>query len=102
MTVVYFLCYSIAMKMLVLYRPHSEYARRVEEFLHDMQQYHDVDQQSIQIVDVDSREGIALASMYDVMSGIGIIVTDNLGSYIKDWQGTELPLSSEVVAYLRG
>lgn len=88
------------MKLLVLYRPNSEHARRVEEFLRDMQQLHDIDQQSIRILDVDSREGIALASMYDVMAGLGIIVTDNIGSYIKDWQGTDLPLASEVAAYM--
>lgn len=90
------------MKMLVLYRPNSEYARRIEEFIRDIQQQHDIDQSRVQIIDVDSREGIALASMYDVMMGIAIVVTDNLGSYIKDWQGSELPLASEVAAYMRG
>ncbi len=89
------------MKMLVIYRPKSEYARRVEEFIRDLYS-HDITQESVQIVDIDSREGIALASIYDIMSGLGIVVTDNVGSYIKDWQGTDLPLVSEVTAYMRG
>ena len=90
------------MKVLVLYRPHSEHARRVEEFLHDLQQEHDIDRRSLQIFDVDSRDGIATASLYDVMSTPAIIVTDNLGSYIKSWIGEELPLMRDIAAYTYG
>jgi hypothetical protein len=87
------------MKVLVLYRPNSEHARRVEEFLRDLQHEHDIDQGSLQILDVDSRDGIATASLYDVMSTPAIVVTDNLGSYIKSWIGEELPLMRDIAEY---
>ena len=90
------------MKVLVLYRPHSEHARRVEEFLHDLQGQHDVDQSKLQTLDVDSREGIAAASIYDAVSVPAIIVTDNAGGYIRSWIGEELPLMRDVAAYVYG
>ena len=87
------------MKVLVLYRPNSEHARTVEIFLHDLQKQHDVDQSSLQILDVDSREGIELARIYDIMSTPAIVVTDNSGGYVHSWVGEELPLMRDVAAY---
>jgi len=91
--------YTLAMKVLVLYKPNSEHARKVEIFLHDLQKQHDVDQSSLKILDVDSREGIELAKIYDVMSTPAIIVTDNNGGYVNSWAGEELPLMRDVAAY---
>lgn len=87
------------MKILVLYRPNSEHARKVEEFLRDLEREHDIDEKSLKVVDVDSRDSIALASMYDVMSTPAIIVTDDVGTYIKSWIGEELPLMRDIAAY---
>jgi hypothetical protein len=87
------------MKVLVLYRPNSEHARRVEEFLHDLQQQHDVDPRNIQTINVDTREGITLASLYDAMSTPAIVVTDDFGGYIQSWVGSELPLMRDVASY---
>ncbi|MGB4800475.1 MAG: hypothetical protein WBP03_03075 [Candidatus Saccharimonadales bacterium] len=87
------------MKVLVLYRPNSEHARTVEVFLHDLQKQHDVDQSALRIVDVDSREGIDLAKIYDVMDTPAIVVTDNDGGYVYGWVGEELPLMRDVAAY---
>jgi thioredoxin-related protein len=87
------------MKVLVLYRPKSEHARKVEIFLHDLQKQHDVDQSSLKILDVDSREGIELATVYDIMTTPAIVVTDNNGGYINSWVGEELPLMRDVAAY---
>ncbi len=87
------------MKVLVLYRPNSEHARKVEVFLHDLQKQHDVNQGSIRILDVDSREGVELARIYDVMSTPAIIITDNNGGYVQSWVGEELPLMRDVAAY---
>lgn len=89
------------MKVLVLYRPNSEHARKVEMFLRDLQKQYDVDQSSLRIVDVDSREGIDLARAYDVMHTPAIIVTDNEGGYVYSWIGEELPLMRDVAAYSR-
>lgn len=88
------------MKVLVSYRPKSEYARSVEEFTHGLQTQHGLDERQLQVVDYDSREGMALASMYDIMGQPIVLVTNDDGSYVKHWEGTDLPLMSEVAGYV--
>jgi hypothetical protein len=87
------------MKVLVLYRPNSEFARQVEEFVHDLQERHNVDERHLEVLDYDSREGSATASLYDVMAQPSIVVVGDDGAYVKSWQGTELPLLEEVAGY---
>lgn len=87
------------MKILVLYRPNSEHARKVETFLHDLQMQHDVSPSALKILDVDSREGIELAKIYDVMTTPAIIATDNDGGFVYSWIGEDLPLMRDVAAY---
>lgn len=87
------------MKVLVLYRPNSEFARRVEEFIHDLQEVHNVDERHLQVLDYDSREGSATASLYDVMNQPSIVVVGDDGAYVKSWEGSELPLLEEVAGY---
>ena len=94
--------YTSRMKILVLYRPNSEHARKVEEFLHDLQRQHDIDQRNLQIIDVDSRDGMTTASIYDIMTSPAVVVTDNVGSYIQSWVGGDLPLMQDVAAYAYG
>lgn len=90
---------KVLMKVLVFYRPHSEHARSVEEFLHDLQRQHDFDNRHLAIYDVDSREGSAMASLYDVMAYPSFLVVGNDGSFIKSWDDGHFPLMDEVVSY---
>ena len=85
--------------MLVLYRPNSEFSRGIEEFVRELQHRHDIDERRLQILDYDSREGAATASLYDVMTQPAIVVVGDDGSYVKHWQGNELPLLDEVASY---
>jgi len=87
------------MKVLVIYRPNSEFARQVEEFIHDLQTRHNIDERHLEILDYDSREGSAMASLYDVMSQPSILVVGDDGVFVKSWQGSELPLLDEVASY---
>ena len=87
------------MKVLVFYRPNSEYARQVEEFVHDLQRQHDVDERHLQVLDVDSREGSSMASLYDVMTHPAVLIIGDDGHYVKNWDGVPLPLMQEVVGY---
>lgn len=85
------------MKVVILYRPNSEHGRRTEEFIHDYRrQYHDV---KIEVINVDTREGAALASLYDIMQYPAILVLQTDGYAQKIWQGDDLPLMDEVTAY---
>jgi len=90
----------MGMKLLVLYRPNSEFARQVEGFVRDLQTIHNVDERHVQVLDFDSREGSATASLYDLMSQPAILVIGDDGGYVKDWQGPDLPLLSEVAGYV--
>lgn len=86
------------MKILVFYRQSSEHARQVEDYLRDLTRLHDVHEQDIKIVDPNSRNGAADASLYDILSFPGIVVTDNYGQFIHSWSG-ELPLMDELMSY---
>ena len=88
------------MKVLVLYRPDSEFARGVEEFLRGLHEVHNLDDRNLQVLNYDSREGAATASMYDIMTQPAILVTADDGSYVKHWEGNDLPLMDEVASYI--
>jgi hypothetical protein len=87
------------MKVVVLYRPNSEFARGVENFVRDLQTQHGLDAQHLQVLDYDSRDGFAMAMLYDIMAQPAILVTNDDGSYVKHWQG-DLPSTEEVAGYV--
>ena len=85
--------------MLVLYRPNSEFARAVEEFVQALQTRRTVDERQLEVLDYDSREGSATASLYDIMAQPTILVVGDDGSYVKSWEGSELPSLDEIAGY---
>lgn len=87
------------MKVLVLYRPNSEHGRLVEEFIHDFQQRHQAEH--LEVLSIDTRDGSAMASLYDIMQYPAILVIQTDGYVQKIWVGEQLPLMDEVVAYAR-
>jgi hypothetical protein len=93
-----FLCYFIAVKLLVLYRPNSEHETEVESFVRDFQHRYEVGRK-LEMVSLNTRDGAATASLYDVVSYPAILVLGDDGSMVGMWQGTPLPLMDEVAAY---
>jgi hypothetical protein len=85
------------MKIIVLYRPDSEFARPTEEFVHDYQARHG--DSKLEILNIDSREGGAIASLYDVMQYPTILALRDDGSVLKSWEGESFPLMDELAAY---
>jgi len=85
------------MKVVVLYRPDSEYSRIVEEFVHEYKRIHEGDK--IEMLNYDSRDGNATASLYDVMTQPAILALRDDGSVLKSWEGNEMPLMQEIAAY---
>lgn len=84
------------MKVLIVYRPQSEQSRAVEEFVHDISR-----QQNVQpeLIDVDSRDGAATLSLYDIVSHPAVLVVREDGQLIQHWSGDRLPLMQEVAAF---
>jgi hypothetical protein len=85
------------MRVLILYRPGSEEARNVESFIHDFQARHETSR--LEVIDVDTRDGYATATLYDVMSYPAILVLRDDGSILKSWEGEMLPLMDEISYY---
>lgn len=84
------------MKAVILYQPHSEHARRVEEYIHDFNRSR---AHTIESISLETREGVAMASLYDVVHYPAILALQDDGQLLKDWQGEHLPLMNEVAAY---
>jgi len=53
----------------------------------------------LEIDNVDSREGTAMASLYDVVQYPAILVLREDGTLLKSWEGDTFPLMDEVVSY---
>jgi hypothetical protein len=87
------------MKVLVLYRPNSEHGRLIEDFIRDFRER--VSASHLEVLNVDSREGSAMASLYDVMEYPAILVIAYDGVLQKCWVGQQIPLLDEVTAYAR-
>lgn len=85
------------MKVYVLYRPNSEHARRTEEFLYEFRRRKT--QHHLEIIDIDSRDGTATASLYDIMSYPAILALADDGRLLKSWVGEEVPPLMDEVAY---
>jgi hypothetical protein len=93
-------CYTgFSMKVLVLYRPNSEHGRLVEEFIRDFQSTHR--DERLEILNIDTREGSAMASLYDVVQYPAILVVQSDGYLQRSWEGDNLPLMNEVASYAR-
>jgi len=84
------------MKVYILYHPQSDHARQVEEFAHDYESRKD---KSVDLLSLETREGAAMASLYDIVSYPAILAVRNDGQLLKVWQGETMPLMDEVSAY---
>lgn len=92
------MCYFVVVKLLVLYRPNSEYEREVESFVRDFQRRYDIGRK-IEMVSLNTRDGAATASLYDVVAYPAIMVLADDGSLVNMWQGMPLPLMDDVAGY---
>lgn len=87
------------MKLLVIYRPNSETARPVETFIRDFQRLHAGVGSRMEILNVDTRDGAAMMSLYDLMQHPAILALSDDGQVAGSWVGDTLPLMDEVAAY---
>lgn len=85
------------MKVVILYRPRSEHAAAVETFVHDFKYRYETSR--IEVLDINSREGIATATLYDIMSYPAILALRDDGSVLRSWEGEMLPLMDEIAYY---
>ena len=84
------------MKVIMLYRPQSEFARGAEEFVHEFERR---TSRTIETVDVDSPRGLNLMQVYQVMDHPTFLALSDEGSLLHAWAGRPLPLINEISAY---
>lgn len=85
------------MKVVILYRPSSEHERAVEEFVHEFKRREP--SRHIELLNLDSKDGAATASLYDIVQYPAILAITDDGRLLQWWQGEQLPLMNEVAAY---
>jgi hypothetical protein len=85
------------MKVYVLYHPRSDHARIVEDFIRDFKRIQGKD---IEVLSLETRDGAATASLYDITEYPAILALREDGQLLKFWQGNQLPLMQEVSAYV--
>ena len=85
------------MRVLIVYRPNSAEARSIEEFVGNFSRQNP--DKKLELLDIDTRDGIATASLYDIMSNPAILALTDDGQVIRDWRGSSLPAIIEVSYY---
>ena len=87
------------MKLIILYHPNSEFARSVEEFVHDYERQ--VWGQTAELMSLETREGAEAARLYGIVQYPAVLALRDNGELLKEWQGERLPLINEVASYAR-
>ncbi|MES2970936.1 MAG: hypothetical protein V4702_01275 [Patescibacteria group bacterium] len=85
------------MKACILYRSDSEFSRIVEEYARDFEHFKG---KVIELIDLNTRDGAAMATLYDILHNPTLVVIRDDGQLVKDWQGEHLPLKDELAGYL--
>lgn len=85
------------MRVVIIYKQDSEYARSVSEWLREFQRRTGT---TIEEMNPDTREGTMFCSAYDIVEYPTIIALDDSGQMQNTWRGTMLPTISEVSYYV--
>lgn len=83
---------------MILYRPNSEHERQVQEYVRDFAKHTG---KELPTVDVDSRDGVALVQLYDVVKYPSILAVDDQGRLMQLWDSDMLPRFDEVSYYVQ-
>lgn len=86
------------MKVVMLYRPNSEFARGAEEYVREFKRR---TLKQIEIVNIDSPEGSRMAQLYGVMDHPAFIAIAEDGKLLNAWAGKPLPVMNELTAYVQ-
>jgi hypothetical protein len=85
-------------RVVVLSRPATDYARTVEMFVTDFSRQTG---KQLEVLDPDSPEGDSLSRTYDIVECPAIIALSDEGHMQNMWTGEMLPTISEVSYYVQ-
>lgn len=86
------------MSVMIFYKSASDHARDVTEYLHDFERR---TARTLEEVDPDSSNGVALCELYDIVEYPTIIATTIDGQLRNSWRGLPLPTIDEVSYYVQ-
>ena len=84
------------MKVVALYHPKSEHGGVVEDYARDYKNSHG---RLLELKSLETREGAAIASLYDITSYPALLALAGDGTVQGVWQGLPLPLMNELDPY---
>lgn len=84
------------MSVTVVYKPESDHARTVEDFLRDFTRQTGTE---LTVLDPDTSDGTAFCRVYDIVEYPTIIAVTTEGQLLNNWRGLPLPTISEVSYY---
>jgi len=84
------------MKVVLLYRPNSEFARSSEEFVNEFERR---TSKTIETINIDTPEGISKAQLYGVMDHPTFVALSDDGGFLRAWTGKPLPVMNDLSAY---
>ena len=86
------------MKVVVVYKRESDYARTVIDWLRD---FYRQTGKTIEEIDPDTREGTSLFRTYDIVEYPTLLALDEEGRLQNTWRGAIFPTISEVSYYVQ-
>lgn len=84
------------MKAVIIYRPESDHARAVEDYLRDFSRQTG---RELETMDPDSSDGAELCRVYDIVEYPTVIALSDDGQLQNNWRGLPLPTISELSYY---
>lgn len=85
------------MRVVVIWREETDYARSIIEWLHDCERRVGVAPESLS---PDEPEGESLCKAYDVVEYPTILAMNDDGKMLQMWRGRDLPRIDDVTYYL--
>ena len=84
------------MRIVALYHPASDHARRVEEYVRDFERRYP---HKIELMSLETRDGADFARLYDIVHYPALIALRDSGEMLQIWSDEQLPLTDEIIAY---
>lgn len=85
------------MRIVVIYKPFSDAAREVEEWLDQFERRSGLE---VEKLDPEMPDGESFCTARDIVEYPTIVVTDSDGKTYETWSGTPLPVIDEVMGYI--
>jgi hypothetical protein len=86
------------MRVVVVFKDETDYARPVLDFLHDFE--HQTGH-SLEVVDPETPDGIQFCETYDLVEYPTVVALSDDSRMLNMWRGLPLPTISEVSYYVQ-